>query len=80
MQIRPAMAKASMRPGPAFCAPAAVSTKIPVPMTQPMPNKVSWNHPSERWSDFFSAVARIAPSGLTRPNIMMKVSPLATPE
>ena len=26
-----------------------------------------------------AAVARIAPSGLTRPNVMMKVSPLAAP-
>ncbi len=33
------MAKASIRPGPAFCAPAAVSTKMPVPMTLPMPEQ-----------------------------------------
>ena len=55
-------------PGPAFWAPTDVSTKIPVPMMQPTPNKVSCTAPRDRWSDFFSAVARIASSGLTRPN------------
>ncbi len=53
-------------PGPAFWAASAVSTKMPVPMMAPMPSMVSWNGPSERCSDFFSAVARIASSGLTR--------------
>ena len=55
--------------GPAFCAASAVSTKIPVPMIAPTPSMVSWKAPSERWSDFFSAVARMASSGFTRPNI-----------
>ena len=64
------MTNASIRPGPAFCAPAAVSTKMPVPITQPIPNRVSWNAPSERCSDFFSAVAKMASSGLTRSNSM----------
>ncbi|MCR5875478.1 hypothetical protein LRS10_15600 [Phenylobacterium sp. J426] len=53
-------------PGPAFWAASAVSTKMPVPMMAPMPSMVSWNAPSDRCSDFFSAVARIASSGLTR--------------
>ncbi len=53
-------------PGPAFCAAVAVSTKMPVPMTAPMPSRVSWTTPSDRLSDFFSAVARIASSDLMR--------------
>ena len=57
-------------PGPAFCAASAVSTKMPVPMTAPMPSMVSWNAPSERCSDFFSAVANMASRGLTRPKII----------
>jgi hypothetical protein len=64
------MMKEMMRPGPAFCAPTEVKTKMPVPMMQPTPNRVSWTAPSERLSDFFSAVARMASSGFTRPNIM----------
>ena len=40
---------------------------MPVPMTAPMPSKVSWKAPSERLSDFFSAVARISSSDLIRP-------------
>ena len=69
MQIAPAIAKASISPGPAFCAPAAVSTKMPVPITQPIPNKVNWNAPSVRCNDFFSAVAKMASSDFTRPNM-----------
>ena len=57
-------------PGPAFCAASAVSTKMPVPMTAPMPSIVSWNAPSDRCSDFFSAVAKMASRGFTRPKIM----------
>src|SRR5690606_412973 len=63
------MANASIRPGPAFCAPTEVRTNIPVPITQPMPNKVSWNQPRVLFSDLRSAVARMASSGLTRPNM-----------
>jgi hypothetical protein len=37
----PAMMKETTRPGPAFCAPTEVRTKMPVPMTQPTPSKVS---------------------------------------
>ena len=48
MQTAPAMTKASIRPGPAFWAPAAVRTKMPVPMMQPIPNRVSWNAPRDR--------------------------------
>ena len=59
--------EAIIMPGPAFCAASAVSTKMPVPITAPMPSRVSWNAPSERLSDFFSAVARIASSDLIRP-------------
>ena len=70
MQMNPAIAKASIRPGPAFCAPDAVSTKMPVPITAPIPNSVYWNAPSVRVSDFFFAVAKMASSGLTRPKIM----------
>jgi hypothetical protein len=54
-------------PGPAFCAAVAVRTKIPVPMTAPMPSRVSWNAPSERFRLYFSAVSRIASSGLILP-------------
>ena len=57
-------------PGPAFCAASAVSTKMPVPITAPIPSMVSWNAPSERCSDFFSAVANMASRDFTRPNIM----------
>ena len=58
--------KETIIPGPAFCAAAAVSTKMPVPITAPMPRRVSCTAPSERCSDFFSAVATMASSGLTR--------------
>ena len=58
-------------PGPAFWAAVAVSTKMPVPMTAPMPSRVSWKAPSDRLSDFFSAVARMASSDFTRPKIMV---------
>src|SRR4051794_21522107 len=61
-------------PGPAFCAASDVSTKIPVPMTAPIPSRVSWKAPSDRCRPFFSAVARMASSDFTRPNIM-KESP-----
>jgi hypothetical protein len=71
MQISPAMTNASIRPGPAFCAPAAVSTKMPVPMTLPMPSRVSCTAPRDRCSAFFSAVARIASSGLIRSKIIL---------
>src|SRR3954465_541380 len=57
-------------PGPAFCAAVAVRTKMPVPITAPMPSMVSWNAPSERLRLFFSAVARMASRGFTRPKIM----------
>src|SRR5687768_4126074 len=66
------MMKLIIMPGPAFCAASAVSTKMPVPMIAPTPSMVSWNAPSERGSDFFSAVARMASSDLTRPS--MRVS------
>ena len=68
------MTKLSIMPGPAFCAASAVSTKMPVPMIAPMPSMVSWNAPSERCSDFFSAVARMASSGLTRPNMLKSLA------
>src|SRR4051794_14911838 len=61
------MMKLIIMPGPAFWAAVAVRTKMPVPMTAPMPSRVSWNAPRERLSDFFSAVARIASSDLIRP-------------
>src|SRR4051812_36972338 len=64
------MMKLIIMPGPAFWAAVAVSTKIPVPMTAPMPSRVSWKAPSERLSDFFSAVARMASRDFTRPEIM----------
>jgi hypothetical protein len=53
-------------PGPAFWAAVAVRTKIPVPMTAPIPSMISWIGPSDLCRDFFSAVARIASSDLTR--------------
>ena len=37
-------------------------------MMAPMPSIVSWNAPSWRFSDFFSAVSRIRSSGFTRQN------------
>src|SRR5258705_468723 len=49
------MMKDSIMPGPAFCAASAVSTKMPVPMTPPMPSKVSWTGPRLRRNAFFSA-------------------------
>jgi hypothetical protein len=61
------MMKLTIMPGPAFWAAVAVRTKMPVPMTAPIPRRVSWNAPSDRFSDFFSAVARMSSSGLTRP-------------
>jgi hypothetical protein len=60
------MMKATIRPGPAFCPASAVSTKMPVPITAPMPSKVSCSAPSCRFSAFFPAVSRILSSGLTR--------------
>src|SRR3954454_13977803 len=59
--------KLTIMPGPAFWAAVAVRTKIPVPITAPMPSRVSWNAPSERFRDFFSAVAKIESIDLTRP-------------
>src|SRR3954449_5632590 len=59
--------KLTIMPGPAFWAAVAVRTKIPVPITAPMPRRVSWNAPSDRLRDFFSAVARIESIDLTRP-------------
>jgi hypothetical protein len=53
-------------PGPAFWAASAVSTKMPVPITAPTPSMVNWNAPRVRVRDFFSALARIASSGLIR--------------
>jgi hypothetical protein len=53
-------------PGPAFCAASAVNTNMPVPMMAPTPSIMSWNPPSVRESDRFSAVARMASSGLMR--------------
>src|ERR1700760_2957744 len=61
-------------PGPAFCAASEVSTKMPVPITAPMPSRVSWNGPSDRCRPFFSAVAMMASSDLTRSN-SMAISP-----
>ena len=44
--------------GPAFCEAAVpVSTKMPVPMIEPMPSAVRWSGPSERRSDGRSASA-----------------------
>ena len=40
----------TIMPGPAFWAAVAVRTKIPVPMTAPIPSMVSWTGPSERCS------------------------------
>jgi hypothetical protein len=62
------MTKATIMAGPAFWPASAVRTKIPVPMMAPMPSIVSWNAPSCRTSDFFSAVSRIFSSGFTRQN------------
>ena len=42
---RAAMTKAIIMPGPAFWPASAVSTKMPVPMTAPMPSMVSWIRP-----------------------------------
>ena len=47
------MTKEIIMPGPAFCAASEVSTKMPVPITAPMPSMVSWKAPSERRSPFF---------------------------
>src|SRR6185312_7360500 len=69
-QTKPAMTKEASIPGPAFCAASAVSTKMPVPMTAPIPSRVSWKGPSERCRPFFSAVAMMASSDLTRSNSM----------
>ena len=45
------MMKEIMIAGPAYCAAARpVSTKIPVPMMQPMPNRTRLRAPSERFS------------------------------
>jgi len=60
------MTNEAIIPGPAFCAASAVKTKMPVPMMAPTPSIVSWNAPSERVSDRFSALAKIASSGLMR--------------
>src|SRR5690606_6931630 len=62
------MTKLHIMPGPAFCAAAAVSTKMPVPMRAPTPSRVSCNAPSWRTRPFFSAVSRILSSGLIRWN------------
>jgi hypothetical protein len=62
--------KLHIMPGPAFWAAAAVRTKMPVPMMAPTPSNVSCTGPSERCSDFFSAVANMAFSGLMRSRIM----------
>jgi len=60
------MTKAIIMAGPAFWPASAVSTKMPVPMMAPTPSKVSCNGPSWRLRLFFSAVARIWSSDLTR--------------
>jgi hypothetical protein len=60
------MTKEAIMPGPAFCAASAVNTKIPVPIMAPTPSMVSWKAPSERVRDRFSALAKIASSGLMR--------------
>ena len=73
------MMKLSIMPGPAFWAASAVSTKMPVPMTAPIPSMVSWNAPSDRCSPFFSAVARMASSDLTRSKIMLRSPSLVGP-
>src|SRR4029079_3181666 len=73
----PETMKLTIMPGPAFWAAVAVRTKIPVPMTAPIPSKVSWKAPSERLSDFFSAVARISSSGLTRPRLLARGATVA---
>ena len=40
-QTTPAMMNEIIMPGPAFCAASAVRTKMPVPITAPMPSMVS---------------------------------------
>src|ERR1035438_1422347 len=46
----PASAKERITAGPAFWAAAVpVSTKMPVPMMQPMPSKTKLSGPSARW-------------------------------
>ena len=40
-QTRPAIMNETIMPGPAFCAAVAVSTKIPVPITAPIPSRVN---------------------------------------
>src|SRR3954462_8701606 len=70
---KPAITKEIIMPGPALLAATAVSTKMPVPMTAPMPSMVSSNQPSWRFKPFFSAAARIMSSDLVRKFI-------ATPE
>ena len=72
-QTKPAITKEIIMPGPALLAATAVSTKMPVPMTAPMPSMVSSNQPSWRFKPFFSAAARIMSSDLVRKFI-------ATPE
>src|SRR3954471_12291033 len=71
------MTKLIIIAGPAFWAASAVRTKIPVPMTAPMPSSVSWKAPSERCRPFFSAVARIASSDFTRPKSPPRSAALA---
>jgi hypothetical protein len=64
----PAMTKEYIMPGPALLAATAVSTKMPVPMTAPMPSIVRSNAPSWRVSDRLAAVSRIRSSGFLRSN------------
>src|SRR5689334_2348333 len=70
--------KLTIIPGPAFWAAVAVRTKMPVPITAPMPSNVNWKAPSDRLSDFFSAVARIESNGLMRPTPLVRGAAVAT--
>ena len=53
-------------PGPALSAAIEVKTKMPVPITAPMPSMVRSKAPRERLSDLFSAAAIMSSNGLTR--------------
>src|SRR6476620_3634629 len=53
-------------PGPALLAATAVRTKMPVPMTAPMPSIVRSKALSCRDNDRLAAVARIRSSGFLR--------------
>src|SRR6476661_3644579 len=64
----PAMTNEYIIPGPALLAATAVSTKMPVPITAPMPSMVNSKAPSWRVRDRLPAVSRIRSSDFLRVN------------